>query len=199
MGSSFDKINHSFLATAEWRDLQARFRETMAKARVSRWEFSRHRNYQTGMDEVSVSYVLDFGGTEVNRSPDALGPEFRFPSGDALTDELLNRVAEVNFGTRKCPTYNCKKDKLLKKWPEFARRKLVDGNMDVVAECERRIREQFVQMQASPELAAEKQRYFERGVIDEVRKVVLKYYGKVTPEVLKEALDEVVAHAIMES
>ena len=199
MGSSFDRINQSFLGTAEWKDLNAKFRETMRTATISRWEFSRSRNYQTGMDEVTPSFVLTFGGVEVSRSPEGVGDSFCFPSGDALEDGALNRVAEVNFGTRACPTYNCKKEKLLKKWPEFARKKLVDSNMDVVGEMERRVKLQAREILASPEFSADKQRFYERGVIDEIRKVVLKYYGKVTPEVLKEALDEVVAHAIMES
>jgi len=198
MASSYDKINHSFLKTAEWKDQVARFREEIKKAGIARWEFHRSRNYQTGMDEVSTTFILSFAGKELSRSAEAFS-QFTFPSGDAMEDDWLMRTLDLNWATRACPTYFCKKEKAQKKWPEFARKQLVDGNMDVVGEYEKRVRSQFQQMSSSPELAAERARFYERGVIDEIRKVVLKYYGKVTPEVLKEALDEVVAHAIMES
>ena len=209
MASSFDRVCESFTRTAEWKDLTAKFREEMRAAGLVRWEFSRQRNYSTGKDEIVPRYILSFGTAEVSRAAEALGDGFTFPSGDLLEDERLNRVARVNFGTRKCPTYNCKLDKLLgevkkekapaTKWPEYARKALVEQNKDVVVEMEARVKAQFRHMASSQELQAERQRFYERGVIDEIRAVVLKYYGKVTPEVLKEALDEVVAHAIMES
>lgn len=198
MPSSYDKINESFLKSNEWKDANVHFREMLKVAGLDRYEFSRAHDYNTNTPTIETAYVLKFGEVEVTRSAEAF-KDFRFPSGDALTDDELNRIPELLFGKRGYPTYFCKKDKVLKKWPEFARKRLVDANMADVAAFEQRVVAQFQAVQTGEDLARDKKRFYERGVIDEIRKVVLKYYEKVGPEVIKEALDEVVAHAIMES
>jgi hypothetical protein len=193
MASSYDKINLALHKCSEWRDYTKAFREMCEKAHIFEWTFE--RRYDGG---INTLFNIDYGtGAKPVQRSDLLG--FTFPSGDALPDRYLNEMVSKNFGQRHCPTYFCKKDKVETKWPEFARKKLIEENAELVNEMDARLVAQWESMKDSPELAASKQRFYERGAIDAIRAVVMKYYGKVTPEVLKEALDEVVAHAIMES
>lgn len=192
MASSYDKINIALHKCSEWKDFTKAFRDMCEKAHIAEWTFDR------GYDNtINTFFNIDYGTERRVQRSNLIS--FTFPSGDVLTDRYLNTLVSANFGQRHCPTYFCKRDKVEKKWPEFARLKLVQENQTLVSEMDARLIAQWESMKNSPEIVASKQRFYERGAIDAIRAVVLKYYGKVTPEVLKEALDEVVAHAIMES
>ena len=196
--SSFNKINQSLMLFSEWKALNLKFQEIVSGANITGYTFIRQHNYNSGKDEIVARYTLQFGLMgEIIRSN--IGPEFIIPTGDIFGEEFTNPMVRQNFGGRKCPTYNCKLDNFLKQWPEFVRAKLVELNKDLVVECETRIKEQFQVMKNSEDLVRDKQTFFETGVIEEIRAVVQKYYGVVTPDILKQALDAVVCHSVTES
>ena len=204
MASSYDKIHESLMKTEAWKTLNESFRERVAKASIGEYKFTYNDYVRTDNDREKVvpRFIVDFWG------PNALGPdsmeEFDFLHVSASPSEL-NRVVEMEFGTSSCPTYNCKKVKLLEgnkklhKWADIAYQNLLKNNNDLRLEHQERIQKQYLEIIGGEEFARAKERHYETVVIKEIRTVVLKYYDKVGPDVLKEALDQVVTHFITES
>lgn len=212
MPSSYDKICQSFTKSAKWKDLNAMLRQELAKSGIIRFEFSdRMPSLDTEnneRDRVEPRFIMSLGEHTAKRSIGFFtGSNFFFPTNDLLPSDLLNPIAESLFGTDGYPTYFCSKEKLIEgskkgnstTWVEFARSTILESNKDLVTQFEARVKAQFEALVVSPEYLRAKKQFFERLVIKEIKEVVLKYYEKVSPEVMKEALDEVVTHAIMES
>jgi hypothetical protein len=204
MASSYDKICASFLKTSEWKDLVAKFREEIAQAGISKYSFERNSFGTNQHDSVHSFLHLKLGERSVKKNMDFF-KQFKFPSEDLLQSRYFNHIPEQLFGKEGHPTYFCKKDKLIdgtkknSSWATFARLQILTDNVDLITEYEFRTQAQFQAMTVSPDFLTDKKRFYERIVITEIRDVVLKYHEKVGPEVIKEALDEVITHAIMES
>jgi hypothetical protein len=119
--------------------------------------------------------------------------------GSFLPNDVLDPILTDLFGTKGYPTYNCKLEKAMEKWQAFARKTIRERNHDLLMEYATRCKLQMDAILASEGFAAAKKRHYELLVISDIREVVLRFYKKVGPEVLKEALDQVVIHDITES
>jgi len=205
MASSYDKVYESLTKTQMWKNLNEAFCIHLNECKLDFGEF-RYVTYGTAEDDrqrVIPKFLLNFFGTKRFLEPDSL-QGFQFSHYmSMLKDVELNFVPNQMFGTSECPTYNCSKIKLLEgnkkmtKWADFARVRLVQDNVALVSETSNRIKEQYLTIKSSEDFARDKERFYETIVIKEIREVVLKYYDKVGPEVLKEALDQVVMEHII--
>ena len=206
-GSSFRKVFASFMLTSEWKQVNLEFCKALDEAYIDRNEFARFTNFGTNQPDIRVYFIVKYPVSESSEqeSPVEIGKvksteDFYIKTGSILAKDYLNEVVEKNFGKKKsCPTYNCREETVKEYWPEFARQALTAGNQTKVDACKDRIRALFAARVMGDELKADRQRFYERGAIDEIRAVVLKYYGKVTPEVIQEAMREVVITSIIDS
>jgi hypothetical protein len=200
MASSYDKIGESFVRSSHWKALAEKFVSNARALSQTTYDFaSRTDYYDDNNHVVNPVFSITFGSNAFAANDEVLtSSDFKFPAEKFLPDSELNEIVESLFGRPGYPTYNCKKDKALKKWPEFARKKLLADHADEVREYLRDVSSQVTHLLSTEEFVAAKKRHYERLVINDIKKVVLKFHKRVGPEVLKEALDEVVTHAIME-
>jgi len=211
--SSYDKIFAHLAECPEFKDARVLWRERVSRAPEVEYAFQYTMTYHKGEQEVTVSFksVVDGVRSNVQTALDrgVWKVDFFADSEALLTDEEAEKVVRANFGTKRCRTYFCKVDKVIKGderrnhhkegFAGWARRKLREEDVLAIDDLRKRVIDRTTEILASEEFAKDQKRFFERQVIDEIRKVVLKYFDKVGPEVVKEALDEVVAHAVMES
>jgi len=206
MASSYEKICESFTKSQQWKNLNDEFRQDLTAFSITKYEF-KERSYEEDPDKkVEPYFVLTLGKDSCKKSPAFFADDlFNFPASDLIRTTVLDEIPDYLFGSEGFPTYFCKKDKLLEgskkitKWADFARLRLMSENKDLVAESAARVKLQQQTIIQSPEFIHDKKRFYDLIVINEIKSVVLKYYEKVGPDVLKEALDSVVTHAIMES
>lgn len=206
MASSYEKICESFTKSQQWKNLNDEFRQDLTAFSITKYEF-KERSYEEHPDKkVEPYFVLTLGKASSKKSPAFFADDlFNFPASDLIQTTVLNKIPDYLFGSEGFPTYFCKRETLMEgskkitKWADFARLRLMSDNKDLVAESAARVKLQQQTIIKSPEFARDKKRFYDRIVIDEIRTVVMKYYEKVDPDVIKEALDEVVTHSIMES
>ena len=196
--SSYDKIGLAFTKSSEWKRLVEGFRTKLTPAGIVKYACQSYRDHEHDDHAVHVKLVLDYGKKAFEKDSTQF-ENFHLALHLFVDDDELNQLAEKLFGSKGHPTYFCKKEKLLKKWPDFARSQLVVANKDLIAEYEARVCAKRLEMLQMPELEQDKKRCYELAVIHDIREVVQKFYRKVGPEVLKEALDGVIMHDIMES
>jgi hypothetical protein len=199
--SSYDRIGESFILSSNWKQLAEKFRANIAQGPRIRYRFSNFRDHNRDYDyEIVPRFIIMFGTNEFERSLDISEPctDFTFPISRVLPDDELNEIVESLFGTKGYPTFNCKEEKARKKWPDFARTRLMQAFKAELDEYTRNVSSQIIQIAGTDEFIAKKKRAYELLVIKDIKEVVLKFHDKVGAEVLKEALDEVVTHAIME-
>ncbi len=209
----FAKIFAHLAETPEFKDLRALWKERLEKVGGASYQFRYEKAYNTsgGTTEKVVRYFKAPVGTGEHQASFGDGGEvyFSVPAGLLLSADELNAVAKTNFGTKRCRTYFCKLEKVLKGddrknhkrdgFAEWARKYLAVESAEAMVDAANRVKESIRQQLGSPQYCADMKRFFERQVIDEIRAVVQKYYDKVDPSVVKEALDEVIAHAVMDS
>jgi hypothetical protein len=201
MPSSYDKIGETLTKSEDWKRLSSDLAKELDEAGITGHKCTTSQDYQTKDHEVVTRLVLSFGNESGQYGMEAFDhfKDFQFPANTFLTDDRLNALARKLFGTKGHPTYFCKLEKLEKKWPEFARLRFLSENKDAVEEYVKRVKTQRKKILASAEVQRDQKRTYELAVIEDIRKVVQVFYRKVGPEVLKEALDGVVMHDIMES
>lgn len=207
-GSSFRKVFASFMLTSEWKQMNQEFCKGLDEAFIDRNEFGRYTSYAGSLPQpaISVHFVVKYPIPQayeqecpIEKGNVKSSTDFHIVTGQALAKSYMNEIVTKNFGKKSCPTYNCKVDTVREYWPEFGRKALMEANKAHVEACETRLRAEFALRIVSPELAQEHQHFYERGAIDEIRKVVLKYYGKVTVQVIQDAMREVAVESILES
>ena len=206
--SSYDKIARHLMALPDWKVMQTEFLRFLDSLHVTGCEFNVFRNYSKGggPEEVDTKFVVEgtIGQYQSKMVLDTLshftGPS-TFPTGQLIPEAWCNEVVDRHFGKNKkqVPTYFCKKDKLEEKWPPAARLALVKEHEEKVGETLNRLVEEWKALNGSPAMIEGRTRHFELHVIEQIKKVMLQYGTAVRPAVLKEALDEYVAHAIMEA
>jgi hypothetical protein len=219
--SSYHKVFQLLMATSDFSDVQLRAQQRIKNTAVVGYGFEyKEEGYNTGIFEVETFFkvqVLEASNPEdpnsgiraVGYNKDHNGKRqfvFNCSMGEFAPDEELQGVVHRNFGVKKkCPTYFCKKETLCegtrkqKSFVEFAGNSISQEMESLTKEAVIRVKDQMKAIIHTDQYKADKKRFFELQVIKEIKEVVLRYQSKVSPEVLKEALDEVVCHAIMMS
>ena len=215
--SSFDKVYKHLSECLEFKDARALWNARLAAEPDVKYEFNYIKNYSSKAQEqiVTTDFILL---TNVIRSRVYVEAQPGLPQwkvecspnySGLLTESEAESIVKRNFGTKKCRTYNCKIDKILKgddrrghrksRFAVWARDKLQAENPEAVVEHRSRVIAKTHQILNSEQYAQDKQSYFERQVIDEIRNVVLKYLDRVEMDVIKTAMQEVYVASIMES
>jgi len=204
--SSYDKIARHLMLLPDWNVMQQEFAKFLDSLHVTGCEHTMHRLYSASREDVSTQFVVEgfLSATPIKIVVDSLqywNVADNFPSGELVSEAWLNEIVDRHFGKnkRQVPTYFCKKEKLEEKWPPLARQALIRDNYEKVGETVTRLRAEWLALETSPEKMAGRAQCYELYVIDKIKKVMIQYASSVSPEVLKTALDEYCAHAIMES
>lgn len=209
MASSYDRITEHVFQTPAWRALVAQAREDVSKPPMTAVvDYYCANDYVNGKDvrrgaHLFKATVRILGEVRTASASDAVHYEM---TGHGLFHHgMFRKVFDDTFGKpypgRKklmVPTYNCKEDKA---WDSFkgdaASRMCQDLGPELKA-LGAEIREQWLAT-TPEELAAGRERAFYAKAVKEIKEEVLKWVDKIPVHVLKEALDEVVVHAIMEA
>jgi len=215
--SSYNKICKHLRYTQDFVDFADKCFRAMDAANVCGWEFKPGgSDYEGTLNKEQPTWLLlvDWGkydgsddlAGEIRDGQDRIekvgGPDPRkwlLNLNSFASDQSLNRIVERNFGTKACRTYFCKKDKVEEKWPAYARAALRELLLDKITRTEEKLRQSMIDALNSEPFEQDRTTFFERGIAEDIKKVLLKYANVAKPHVLKMALDEFVAHEIMES
>ncbi|MGH9917382.1 MAG: hypothetical protein ACRD6W_00705 [Nitrososphaerales archaeon] len=222
--SSYDKICKHLRYTQDFHDLTQQIFERLAKANIAGWKFrpggyygaddpSKRRNVAPPECEFLVDWGKNSDGSDRLQSVYAARfNEFLIKLEEIVPDDEIEDLARKLFGTPKCPSYFCKlnkllgrdekgerKDKLPNRWLEYAQHAIAEHLAGMISRTQEKLREAMRQAILSPEFAAERVHFHELCIAEEIKAVLLKFSSVAKPHVLKMALDEFVAHEIMES
>jgi len=191
--SSFKKICRSLAVTPEFKDYKKRFKAAVEQAKITGWEF-----LDRGKEKPPVIFTVEVAGfatLKISDPKDWNPPLYQIASDKSLLDE----VARTNFGKKHCPTYNCKFSKVGDHWPDHAREEIRTEMITEVQAMVLRIRDEVMILQSDPKVAHERQEFHERVIVEAIKEVLLRYKDVADAKIYKLALDEFVAHEIMES
>jgi hypothetical protein len=226
--SSYDKICSHLVHTQDFSDYADLAFKVLDNANVAGWEFEpggddyeQDPNKKRNVAPPRWRLLIDWGKThdgqdnieKVFGGNDLSGiHKWELGLARVCTEKDLNQIVQRNFNTDRCPTYFCKKTKLLGQdkdgarssklenlWVNYARKHLQEQLADKIVRTQEKIRLALQDAYDSPQFAQEKIVFHERCIADEIKLVLLKFSGVAKPHVLKMALDEFVCHAIMES
>ena len=210
--SSYTKIFGHLAECPEFKDVRVRWTERLLSTKFERYDFQYQSVYRGNehVKEVVASFYATDGRTAGVYSDKGVETiHYSVEPDILLTDKEAEAVVKANFGTKRCRTYFCKVEKVIKGderknhrsdgFGAWARKKLLAETDVLVKEIQAAVVQGVRDVRLTDQFVKDKQRFFERQVIDEIKAVVLQYYDRVEPAVIKEALDEVVAHAVMES
>jgi hypothetical protein len=104
------------------------------------------------------------------------------------------------FGTKTCPTYFCKREKVLAEMTEFIKREILKDQelVDARRAAEARIYQQAMELYTDGAVERAVQGWYDDEAVKEIRQALLKFRD-LKAEVIKRALDEYVVHDIMMS
>ena len=224
--SSYDKICAHLRKTGDFSDYLVRVSKALDNVKVSGWEFhaggedySSDPAKKKNVAPPTWNLVLDWG--KMDGAPERLEKVFS-DSGQlskwdlslmTICDEnSANKIVLANFDTKACPTYFCKKEKLLgrnkdgdrdnkldNKWVAFVRSEVREVLGDKIARTQDRLRQEMQDAIDSDQFKKEMTEFHERGIIEEIKLVLHKFHSVAKPHILKAAMDEYVMHEIMES
>jgi hypothetical protein len=205
MGTSYDKVLELIAATSQFAALRARIRRRAESLRVSRTEV----RVQNGKPLI-CAFLAAGNDAEMHDMPCMErddGYVFKiWGAGNLMLEpEELHAVVDATFGVpvpgyRKrfvVPTYFCKPGKVKKlfneKWFDALRAEVSEIVEPRLEALTLEVRALFVTEDSTAMKVAAKNRY----TVDEIKKTLLRF--KDAPaEVLKQALDEFVVHALTE-
>jgi hypothetical protein len=205
--SSYDKIARHLFTTPDFQDFIKITRKRLEDAGVLGWRFQADNDEPTELPRVYIQFSFGDLDTQKERAR----PETSEPTGYETQDwhftleDELKKIVDRNFGTKTCPSYFCKKETVTdgtKQIPSFVSkaRDFLRKELSVeIAAANSRLRAEALATMESPECGAARQAFFDRTIIDDIKLVLLKWKDVATAPVLKQALDEYVAHEIMES
>lgn len=208
--SSVDKIFQHLAECPEFKDVRVLWHERLVAEPDIKYQFEYSKNYTKNTYEVTTEMHVKNGACSnrihglsdknVEYTPNFVG---------LLTDDEALQVVKRNFGTKRCKTYNCKIDRIIKGddrrhhrkngFADWARIKLKEEFPQALEDHMVHVRNKTRSILNSEQFAKDKKKFFERHVIDEIRTVVLKYLDLVEIDVIKEAMQEVYVASIMES
>lgn len=216
--SSYDKIFGHLVKCSEFKDVRAAWSERLSAVRFDRWDFRYEQVYdpRTGRSRQEVvTYLYATDGSQIQIMTEGNGKRpseklsFSINKEFLLTDEEAAHVVKANFGTKRCKTYFCKLEKVLEgderrnhrkpSFREMARKELAAETEERIVLLQSTVVAQAEEARLSEAFLKDKQRFFERQVINEIKSVVVKYLDLVDGSVIKEALDEASCAVVMDS
>jgi len=209
--SSFDKVCKNITETTDFRDYVLRRSEAIDAAKVIGWKFfTSGDDYEgtktpRGVELPNFQLQIDWGksddGDETHETVWSSSYQSFTMDVDNITDSSdLKNIVRKNFGVnRKCPTYNCNKDKVLEKFPGFARSVIFQTLSDKIVKAQERLRIDMIEVVNSESFKRERIRHHELHIINDINKVLKKYGKLATPQILREALDSYICHELMDS
>jgi hypothetical protein len=225
--SSYDKICSHLRVTPDFQDYIARVSQALDQVHVSGWDFSPGGDeYATdpakkkNVAPPSWSLTIDWGTVDPGQEPltqraannaNVLS-EWNLDLSTICDERTLDEIVHRHFNTKTCPTYFCKKEKLLgrdkdgdrthsldNKWALYARGEIREALADKISRTQDRLRKEMQDAIDSAEFNKDMTEFHERGIIEEIKIVLHKFHTVAKPHILKAALDEYVMHEIMES
>ncbi len=204
--SSYDKIARHLFTTPDFQDYVVIVRKRLEEAGVLGWRFQANADDPTELPRVYIQFSFGDVDKDERTRPETYTPnDYNVQHWHFTLEEELKKIVERNFGTKTCPSYFCKRETVMdgsKKDTSFvskAREHLQKMLTIEIDEANKRLRAEALATLESPECSAARQAFFERTIIDDIKLVLLKWKDVATAPVLKQALDEYVAHEIMES
>jgi hypothetical protein len=226
--SSYDKICGHLRETQNFHRYVEHVSRSLDEAKVAGWEFQpggdeyasdpANRKYVASPTWCFIinwgqDYLSDGVLTQKVSAIDSAGiAQWEIWMENICSNAALDKIAEDNFNTLECPTYFCKLEKLLgrdkdgtrnhkldHKWVIFARDAIKVSLAHKITSTQNRLRQEMLSALNSSEFEHERVTFHERGIADEIKKVLIKFSSVAKPHVLKMALDEFVTHEIMES
>lgn len=182
-GSSYHKVFLILSRTEGFRRMVAELGERLQNASVVSHYFTFSRNWITDRYE-SYSYCrIDYGCERMYETGWSPGVDTFFtPKDRILTNEdVVRLVVTPHFGTKECPTYNCAKDIIVAKFPEFARKLIFENNPDVkawVAVHEAKIVRQWNERRDAPSFRQDREEARALACLNDIRDQVEKYYRR---------------------
>jgi hypothetical protein len=153
------------------------------------------------------SYRIDFDrGAQYTHDIDVSFPakatNINFDWGCIVSAEEVAREIMPYFGTKSCPTYFCKREKVLEDIVLFIRRLNISDveNVEIRAAYDaarQRIANEINTLVSDGIVERTVQEWYDNEAVIEIRKALLKY--NIKPTVIKRALDEFVVHDICNS
>lgn len=206
--SSYDRIFDAITRSSRWRSYMESIRTDFEKVDILEYTFSHHSNYADDNNYVvearfHIGPVLDvkvsFDEDSALFADAASANQIDWTINKFFSDEKrMNGILEGLFDTKGYPTFNCTLDNAKKKWSDFAKKRISDELHPLKDSFHLHVVAQKKSIMASEGFIRDKQRYYDLLVINDIREVVQKFYKKVSPEVIKEALDNVIVHDICE-
>jgi hypothetical protein len=210
MASSFDKVCKNLADTPDFRSYLLRIGEVLDQAIVCGWEFHTSGSSHDGTLGVALpgfKFLIDWGknfegldaGDLIQKVWESNMENFLIETDEFCTKPALLKLVRDNIGTKKCPTYNCKEDKIKEKFVYFARARVSEHFLDKIDKTQTRLRAEMQKARASDAFNQDRVTYHERHIAEDIKKVLIKYQKVAKPHVLKMALDEFICHELMES
>ena len=220
---SYDKICSHLRHTQAFSDYLDRTFKVLDNANVAGWTFapggwdgdndpSKHRNVAPPVWHLLVDWGKKMDGSDNIEKVNGQLDQWLISLDRVCSDESLDTIVEALWNTPACPTYFCKKDKLLGRgerkgkkdetinlWARYARDEIRDALCDKIARTQDKLRMAMHNAFVSNAFEQERKTFHERCIADEIKAVLLKFKDVAEPHVLKMAMDEFVCHAIMES
>lgn len=215
MASSYDKIARHLMGTPEAQEYLNEIRQSIERAEIVKYEFGLVRREGQPV-QARCSFVVRAGTGSGSISKDQHGNWSNLSSWSFLHDDALKDIVDRNWKTKRCPTYNCKKDDAMHgKDTRDGERSVgfygaMRGAVDAVCREEldsgetrlqrmnRRLHVQAEDVMASEEWKRDEFEYLRGHAVRDIV-AVMKNYDFLGKEVLREALDQFVMHQIMET
>ncbi len=222
--SSYDKICVQLRQTKDFADYLNHAAKSLESVTLAGWTFEAggydHPNNPRDAKNIpppNWSLLIDWGLT-VDGKPNI--EKFHGPTegiwnlsiGYVCREPGLNSIVHKHFGQPSCKTYFCKKHTLLgltkdgssdsrgsNKWIPYAHNVISDALGREIEKAQDSVREQIQSAISSQEFIDARTQFHERGIIEEIKKVLLKFSGVAKPHVYRTAVEEYVCTEIMES
>lgn len=204
--SSKERICEAMYETAEFKSLLAETKERLASTKITKFEGVYSDNDKKSYIRIMIEN--DYMGnkrTEV-ASTSYMNPAYwSIPRRMLFDENTLKAIFKANFGMLKpgskkkflVPTYNVKfetaKDEFLRK----AESHLMSSLLTEVQVASKQVADEVAAFCLTPEADQMKLEAADRYTIDTIKNVLLRFKD-AKPEILKQAMDEFVCHAITE-
>lgn len=211
MASSFDKVCKHLTDTPDFKSYLLRIGEVLDQANICGWEFYDSGDVYGDTRGVALpeyKFLIDWGKNPESQDMEPVliqkvwkssAEHFLIETDEFCAKSALLKVVRDNFGTKKCPSYNCKKDKVEEKFVTFARRMVSDFFLDKIDKTQTRLREEMKKTQESEAFKKARIAHHERYIVEDFKKMLVKYNKVLSPDILRQSFDEYVCHALMES
>jgi hypothetical protein len=204
--SSYSQICCRLAATSGYGRVRAIILDAFEAARVDK--IVPENPYSKGPNgRRPHSFEIDFGNERpspftmvIARSTEKVEFNIYCTYDHLFSEEDIEREILPFFGTKTCPTYFCKREKVLKEMSDFIKREISKDEALVEARkaAEARIYLQAMELYTEGAVDRAIQGWYDDEAVKEIRTALLKFRD-LKADVIKRALDEYVVHDIMQS